>query len=73
LTGPDQSLPPAIKVRHGRNSKGELLHYYLNYSGGEQRFLYSYRNGINLFTNDAIANGSNVQLQPWDLAIIAER
>jgi beta-galactosidase len=73
LTGPDQSLPPAVRVRHGRNSKGELLHYYLNFSGTIQSFAYPYRNGTDLLTNESVAGGSTLQLQPWDLAIIAEQ
>lgn len=73
LTGPDQDLPAAVKVRHGRNGKGKLLHYYLNYSDGEQSFSYPYRSGADLLTNNSVASGSTVQLKPWDLAIVAEK
>ena len=32
LAGPDQQLPPAVRVRHGANRLGKRLHYYFNYS-----------------------------------------
>lgn len=73
LTGPDQDLPAAVKVRHGRNAKGKLLHYYLNFSGIEQTFAYPHASGTNLTTNSPIESGSYLRLKPWDLAIIAER
>jgi len=72
LTGPDQNLPAAVKVRHGRNTHGKLLHYYLNFSGEDQAFAYPYGNGSNLLTNIAVREGQPVKLKPWDLAIIAE-
>src|SRR5260370_29842922 len=28
LAGPDQQLPLAVRVRHGRNGRGAILHYY---------------------------------------------
>jgi beta-galactosidase len=73
LTGPDQSLPPTVKVRHGRNTQGKLLHYYLNFSGEEQSFAYAYGNGSDLLTNTSVRAGQPLKLKPWDLAIIAEQ
>src|SRR6266536_1400049 len=73
LTGPDQNLPAAVKVRHGRNAQGKLLHYYLNFSGQEQSLSYSYGDGSDLLTDNRVRQGQGVKLKPWDLAIIAER
>jgi beta-galactosidase len=72
LTGPDQDLPDMIKVRHGRNSQGKVLHYYLNFSGGEQSFVYAYANGADLLTNASISKGQTIKIAPWDLALVAE-
>jgi beta-galactosidase len=72
LTGPDQSLPPAVKVRHGRNSQGKTLHYYLNFSGTVQSFAYPYSSGADLLTNNSINNGQTITLSPWDLTIVCE-
>ena len=73
LTGPDQSLPAEVMVRHGRNGKGRQLHYYLNFSGSEQSISYPYRDGVDLLTNDEVGKGSRLRLKSWDLAILAER
>ena len=72
LTGPDQKLPAAVKVRHGRNGRGKLVHYYLNFSGQEQAFPYPYARGSDLLTDAAVEPGNVLTLPPWDLRIVAE-
>ncbi len=61
-----------MKVRHGRNVHGRLLHYYLNFSGNRQSFVYPYASGTDLLSKRAIARGSALPLESWDLAIVAE-
>jgi beta-galactosidase len=73
LTGPDQGLPPSVRVRHGKNSKSKTLHYYLNFSGDEQAFSYPYRSGTDLLTNVAVGTNQTVKIGPWDLIIVAEQ
>jgi beta-galactosidase len=73
LTGPDQSLPPEIKVRHGRNSKGKTLHYYLNFSGTDHTVSYPYQDGTDLLSAQTVKNGSPLKLKAWDLVIVAEQ
>jgi beta-galactosidase len=73
VTGPDQNLPPSVKVRHGRNRAGHLLHYYLNFSGEQQVVSYSHNNGSDLLTGASVRQGQSLKLQPWDLAIISEQ
>ena len=73
LTGADQNLPAAVKVRHGRNAQGKLLHYYLNFSGQEQSLSYPYGDGSDLLTDASVRQGQGLKLKPWDLAIVAER
>jgi beta-galactosidase len=73
LMGQDQNLPSVVKVRHGRNAQGKLLHYYLNFSGEEQAFSYPYGNGSDLLTNASARQGQALKLKPWDLAIVAEQ
>jgi beta-galactosidase len=72
LIGPDQDLPDAIRVRHGRNSQGKVLHYYLNFSGTEQSFPYPYANGADLLTNAFISKRQTIKIAPWDLVLVAE-
>jgi hypothetical protein len=73
LTGQDQSLPRDVRVRHGRNGKGTMLHLYFNFSGQEQKFTYPYAFASDLLTGAKMEKGSNVSLRPWDLIIAAER
>ena len=73
LTGLDQTLPATVKVRHGRNARGKLLHYFLNFSGEEQSFPYPYGNGSDLPTDTSLRVGQALKLKPWDLAIVAEQ
>ncbi|HVH89399.1 MAG TPA: beta-galactosidase trimerization domain-containing protein, partial [Terriglobales bacterium] len=72
LTGPDQSLPLMVKVRHGRNTQGRILHYFLNFSGDQQSFPYPYANGEDLLTNQHVSGRQTITLKPWNLAIVAE-
>jgi beta-galactosidase len=72
LTSPDQDLPQAVRVRHGRNRQGKLLHYYLNFSGQEQLVSYPYGNGSDLLTGTSVKQGQTLELKPWDLAIVSE-
>ena len=73
LTGPDQNLPARVKVRHDRNASGRLLHYYFNFSGAAQKFTYPHGGGTDLSTNQKIASGRQITLNPWDLAIVIEQ
>jgi beta-galactosidase len=73
LTGPDQELPPRVRVKHGLGNSGKNIHYYLNYSGERQSFRYPYAAGTDLLTAAAVASSQTVSLAPWDLAIIEER
>ena len=73
LTGPDQTLPSSIHVKHGVNRFGKRIHYYLNYSSSAQRFVYSYADGVDLPTSQPIAHGQTVTVQPWDVIIVEEK
>jgi beta-galactosidase len=72
LTSPDQNLPQAVKVRHGRNQQGLLLHYYLNFSDQEHSITYPYGRGTDLLTDRTLQQGEPLTLKPWDPAVIAE-
>jgi len=72
LTGPDQDLPPALKVRSGRNGAGKVLHYYFNFSGHTESVLYDHKDGSDLLTGGSVSHGQTLKLQPWDLVIVRE-
>src|SRR5262249_41110628 len=73
LSDRDQDLSGAVKVRHGRNQSGKLLHYYFNFSGERQTVSYPHGDGLDLLTGAAVRPRQGLALQPWDLAIIAEK
>ena len=73
LTGPDQSLPAPVRVKHGINRKAKTLHYYLNYSSEPQTFSYEYGAGSEILQQIAVPHGQSLTLKPWDAAIIEEK
>jgi beta-galactosidase len=73
LTGPDQNLPAAVRVKHGINRKGQTVHYYLNYSSAPQTFAYEYGAGVEILLETAVTHGQSISLKPWDVAIIEEK
>jgi beta-galactosidase len=73
LTGPDQNLPATVRVKHGINRSGRVIHYYMNYSSDLQTFKYPYKLGEDLLTKTTVAPSQTVTLKPWDLAILEEK
>jgi beta-galactosidase len=73
LLGPDQAIPPNVRVKHGTNRSGKTIHYYLNYSSGPQTVNYAYGGGTDLLTQTIVKKAQQITLKPWDLAIIEEK
>jgi beta-galactosidase len=73
LTGPDQSLPTSVRVKHGTNREGKTVHYYLNYSSAPQKLNYPYAAGLDILTQATILPSQEITLKPWDLAILMEK
>ena len=72
LTGPDQKLPPAVRVKHGTGNAGKTIHYYFNFSATPQRIIYAYANGTELLSNRQAAGGATLALEPWGVAIVEQ-
>src|SRR5580704_2352931 len=73
LVGSDQQLPATVRVKHGINRNGKMIHYYVNYSSGPQSFIYSWGAGSDLLTETAVSHKQTVTLKPWDLVVIEEQ
>jgi beta-galactosidase len=73
LTNSDQSLPLTVRVKHGQNRRGKVLHFYLNYSSSPQTVPYDYAPGTNLLSEAAVTHGQSLLLEPWDAAIVEEK
>ena len=63
----------AVRVRHGWNSQGKKIHYYLNFSGEVAEVPYPYGVGTELLSMRAVNTSNALKLNPWDLAIIEEQ
>ena len=72
LSGPDQKLPAAVRVKHGVTRAGKTIHYYFNFSTAEQGVTYPYGSGTELLSNHALASGATLSLEPWGVAIVEE-
>jgi len=62
-----------VRVKHGSNRSGKMLHYYLNYSSSAQTLAYAYHPGVDLLSQAPVAQGQQVTLKPWDAAIVEEK
>ncbi len=57
--------------RKGLNTKGKMIHYFMNYSGKELGFTPEI-NGIELISGQSVDDRQKITLKAWDLAIIEE-
>jgi len=73
LTGPDQTLPSSVRVKHSVSRSGKNVHFYLNYSSDPQSVSYSSDAGTDLLTGSAVSHSQTILLKPWDAAIIEEK
>jgi len=73
VAGPDQSLPPSVRVKQGANRDGKTIHYYLNYSGEGQSLTYPYAAGTDLLAQTPVTRSQKVTVKPWDLLLIEEK
>ena len=69
----DSLLPAPVKVKHAKSAAGEPLHFYFNFSGQPQTFIYGYENGIDILTGQAIKKAEKITLAPRDFIIVKVR
>ena len=72
LAGPDQKLPAAVKIKHGMGRTGKPMHYYFNFSAAPAAVTYSYAAGRELLSNQGLAHGASIHLEPWGVAIVEQ-
>jgi beta-galactosidase len=72
LANEDQTLPDAVRVKHGVNRFGRTVHYYFNYSSQPLSFAYTHGAANNLLTNQPLAPDKPIMLAPWGVAIAEE-
>jgi beta-galactosidase len=72
LSSSDQSAPPGVHIQHAVNKMGKRVHFYFNYSSAAANVKYAYSAGTDLLSGKTAANGQEVTIAPWDVAIIEE-
>jgi beta-galactosidase len=72
LAGSDQQLPPTVRLKHGFNSKGKRIHYYLNYASAPASFKYDYAAATDLLTGNQLSKGTMVKIGMWDVVVAEE-
>lgn len=72
LIDKDRRLAYPIVMKYGTNDQGKTIRYYLNYSNVKQSFVYSFDNGIDLFTNEKLQKNEKIILNPWGVLIVEE-
>ena len=73
LTGADQALPASVHAQQGVNRLGKQLHYYFNYASTPVKVPYGHPAGSNLLSGKAVAQGTELELGAWDVAIVEEQ
>jgi len=73
VSGPDQTLPSPVRVKHGVNRAGKTIHYYFNFSSAPQRPVYPYATGTELLSTRPVAKAAALALEPWGVAIVEEK
>jgi beta-galactosidase len=70
---PDSLLPAPVKVKHAESAAGTPLHFYFNFSGQPQTFVYAYENGIDLLVDKPVKKFQKITLLAWDFIIVKVR
>lgn len=59
-----------VSVKQGTNDLGKQIVYLLNYSTKEQTVTLPMLKGVELITDTAVSEGQNINIKPWDVAVI---
>lgn len=70
LKSPDQNIHWPLITKSGKNDEGKTIQYYYNYSSEPTRFVYPYKNGMELVSDKEVVTGQELSIEPWDVLII---
>jgi beta-galactosidase len=73
LWGTDQEIYFPLITKTGINDNSNLLHYYFNYSEDSQTFIYPYKDGMELLTDNKVIVNERIEIKPWGVIIIEEK
>jgi beta-galactosidase len=72
LAGPEQALPRSVRLRQGTTPSGDHLRFFFNYSAQPVKVAYPFGAAEDWLTKRPVKRGA-LTLEPWGVAIIAER
>ena len=70
IQSPAQDNHFPVIVKSGVNSQGKHVHYLFNYSDHPQQANYNFTSGKTLFTQQSVAQNSQVSLPAWGMKIV---
>lgn len=70
FSSPAMEVPAPIALRSGTNQLGKEIHYYLNYSPETVTCTQVFPDGVDLLTQQPLAQGSSLTIQPWGVVIL---
>jgi beta-galactosidase len=73
LWGEAQKLSFPLITKWGVNENGKTLRYLFNYSAKPATVSYTFGNGTELLSNQAIRKDSSIDLTPWGFKVIEEQ
>lgn len=62
-----------IITKKAINQFDRSIRFYFNYSMQEQRIIYNFQHGVELFSQKKIEEGMPLSIEPWGIRIIEER
>jgi beta-galactosidase len=69
----DASLPAPVKTRHAILQGEKPVHFYFNFSGQTQEFLYNYGTGTEMLSGREVGASGKMALPAWGAALIKEK
>ena len=69
----DQDLHWPLVTKSGINDAGKTVHYYYNYTSQASSLIYPHKAGTELVAGKAVAQGSSLEIGPWDVLIVEEK
>jgi beta-galactosidase len=73
ISNPDYQLSWPLIVKSGKNEYGKKIHFYYNYSSEPKDITYPHSAGKELVSDEPVASGQVMNIEPWGVLIIEEK
>jgi beta-galactosidase len=72
ISNPDHQYAWPLIAKTGKNDDGNMVHFYYNYSSKPLDLKYPHPSGKELVTDEVVAKGVQVVIEPWGVVVIEE-